>query len=259
VGYYLLYNLLFFVVHGATWSLSAFNSESLLRMFFNVRMAEAAMATVFAAAIAADIYLALRREPRRPVGEYLPGWLSLGVATVLIILATLALQVAWYLWQWGAAVTWIVPDLQWGFKYDLDLIQATAVGAAVLLAPLVTYLVGRYHPLRIGGRHSARSDRTEDVPVSVEPACVDAAPDVSPETVVERAPLEGASEEADAAPPPADTVQEAPAEESVSEHAAPRESGTGEPGTQEQTDGPEQLSLLDDEAPAQRRNPYESA
>ena len=28
LGYYLLYNLLFFLVHRATWSLSAFNSES---------------------------------------------------------------------------------------------------------------------------------------------------------------------------------------------------------------------------------------
>ena len=34
----------------------------------------------------------------------------------------------------------------WAFKADLDMVQATALGAAALLAPLVTYLVGRYHP-----------------------------------------------------------------------------------------------------------------
>ena len=101
-----------------------------------------------AAAVAADIYLVTRREPRRPSGEFLPGWLSLGVATVIVVQATLWLQVAWYLWQWGASVTWYIPDLKWGFKYDLDLIQLTALGAAAMLAPLVTYLVGRYHPLR---------------------------------------------------------------------------------------------------------------
>jgi hypothetical protein len=35
-----------------------------------------------------------------------------------------------------------------GFKYDLDLIQLTGLGAAALLAPAVTYLAGRFHPLR---------------------------------------------------------------------------------------------------------------
>jgi hypothetical protein len=89
-----------------------------------------------------------RKVPRRPRGEYLPGWLALGVATVLVVQATLAMQVAWYLWQWGASVSWYIPDLMWGFKYDLDLIQLTALGGAALVAPLLTFLVGRYHPLR---------------------------------------------------------------------------------------------------------------
>ncbi len=148
VFYYLVYNGLFFLLHGYRWSLSSFNSEDLLKAFFNGRMLEAVIAAVVAAFVAADIYLALRRPVHRPKGEYLPGWIALGTATVLVIQATLALQVAWYLWQWGISITWVLPDFMWAFKYDLDLIQATALGAAAILAPLATYLVGRFHPVR---------------------------------------------------------------------------------------------------------------
>lgn len=148
VFYYLFYDGLYFLAHGFRWSLSSFNSEDLLKPFMNGRMIEAVIAGVLAAAVAADIYLVTRTVPRRPTGEYLPGWLALGVATVLVIQATLAIQVAWYLWYWGAAVSWYIPDLALGFKYDLDLIQLTALGGAALLAPVVTYLVGRYHPIR---------------------------------------------------------------------------------------------------------------
>ncbi len=56
------------------------------------------------------------------------------------------MQVAWFLWMWGASISWVLPDFKWAFKYDLDLVQMTAVGAAVVLAPLVSYLIGRYHP-----------------------------------------------------------------------------------------------------------------
>jgi hypothetical protein len=135
-------------VHGYTWSLSAFNSEALLKGFQYGRMTDAIIAGVVAAVVAAEVYLALHAAPRRPTGEYLPGWLALGAATVLVIQATIGLQVAWYLWYWGASVTWYIPDLATGFKYDFDLVQLTALGAVALLAPVVTFLIGRYHPVR---------------------------------------------------------------------------------------------------------------
>lgn len=160
VFYYLVYNGLFFLLHGYRWALSSFNSEDMLKSFFNGRMVEAVVAAVVACFVAGDIYLAMRRDPKRPKGEYLPGWLALGTATVLSIQATLALQVAWYLWRWGVAITWVLPDFMWAFKYDLDLIQATALGAAAVIAPLVTYLVGRYHPIRAT---AAASDTAGDV------------------------------------------------------------------------------------------------
>jgi hypothetical protein len=98
-------------------------------------------------AFAAFVYPYLRARPKRPTDpQYLPGYLSLAPATLLVVLATLGLQVGWYLWQWGAAITWTLPDFMWAFKADLDMVQMTAVGAAALVAPLVAYLIGRYHP-----------------------------------------------------------------------------------------------------------------
>jgi hypothetical protein len=146
VAYYVVYDTSYFVVHGYRWSLSSFNSEELLKGFLNGRMIDAVIAGVVAAGVAAFAYAALRRDPKRAQGDYLPGWLALGSATVLVVQATLVAQVAWYLWYWGASVTWVLPDLAMGFKYDLDLIQLTGLGAAAILAPVVTFLVGRYHP-----------------------------------------------------------------------------------------------------------------
>ncbi len=144
--YYAVYNGLYFGVHGYRWSLSAFNSEDMVRAFFNARMLEASLAGLLAALAAGVLYPLLRRVPRGARGKHLAGWLTLGPATVFVVMSSLALQVAWYLWWWGAQVTWKIPDLMWGFKYDLDLVQATALGAAAIASPLVTLLVGRYHP-----------------------------------------------------------------------------------------------------------------
>ena len=99
-----------------------------------------------AVAVAALVYPLLRREPKGPAGSYRYGWLSLGPAVVLVVQASLVGQIAWYLWWWGAKVTWILPDLRLGFKYDLDLLQCVALGGAAVLSPLVAWLVGRYHP-----------------------------------------------------------------------------------------------------------------
>lgn len=144
--YYAVYSGLFFGVHGATWSLSSFNSEDLIDAFFNARLAEAAIAGLAAAAVAGLVYPFLRESPKAARGAYLAGWLALGPMTVLVIQATLGIQAAIYVWTWGIELTSYVPDLMWGFKFDLDLVQITALGGAALLAPLVTYLVGRYHP-----------------------------------------------------------------------------------------------------------------
>lgn len=137
------YNALFFGLHRLTWSLSAFNEETLIDAFFNQRMIEAAGAGVLACLVAALVYLALRRREKRPsVAE----WLAVGGAVVLAVQAALVLQVAVFLWRWGADVTWILPNMRDAFKYDLDLIQLTALGAAALLGPLLVWAVAAVHP-----------------------------------------------------------------------------------------------------------------
>ncbi len=145
VAYYAVYNALFFIVHGNEWSLSSFNSEDLIQSWMNQRMIEAVVAGLVGAAVAALVYPALRQAVKGPRGQYLAGWLTLGPTTVLVVQATLALQTAWFVWWWGVTPVWRLPDLKWGFKFDLDLVQMTALGAAAVVAPLVTYLVGRYH------------------------------------------------------------------------------------------------------------------
>jgi len=156
-AYYVVYNALFFGVHGFLWSLSAFNTEDQVQAFMNGRLVEAAISALVGVAVAAAVYPLLRHPAWGPQDRgFLGGWLALGPATVLLVLGTLAVQVGWFLWYYGAQVTWILPDFKWGFKYDLDLIQMTAVGAAVLLAPVVTYLIGRYHPRVLKGRVDGR-------------------------------------------------------------------------------------------------------
>lgn len=145
-AYYLVYNLLFFVVHGYRWSLSAFNSEDRIAAWMNMRLVEAAVAALVAAAVAGLVYPLLRHSPKPARGRYLAGWLTLGPASALATLGTLVLQVAWFFWAWGIFPVWRLPDLRWGFKYDLDLIQATAIGFVAVLTPLVTFVIGRYHP-----------------------------------------------------------------------------------------------------------------
>jgi hypothetical protein len=143
------YNAVFlgaYFARGWSWSLSVLNTEEMVESFFLARMAEAALAGLLAAAVAAAVYPLLRGEPKGPRGAFLGGWLALGPATVLLVQALLGVQVAVFLWAWGADVTWFLPDLAAGFKYDVDLVQTVGLGAAAVLSPLVTYLVGRYHP-----------------------------------------------------------------------------------------------------------------
>ena len=167
-AYYAVYNGLFFLVHGNRWSLSAFNSEDLMDSWMNTRLIEAAVAGLIAAAVASVVYPMLRREPKGPHGRYLAGWLTLGPLAVMVTQLTLALQIAWFDWAWGVTPVWGLPDLMWGFKFDLDLVQVTALGVAAVLAPVVSYVVGRYHP-RMRAQRSVGKDFAEEDTASAAP------------------------------------------------------------------------------------------
>lgn len=141
--YFGAYNALFFGAHGLRWSLSAFNEETLIDAFFNQRMLEAALSGLAACIVAALVYALLQRKAPQLRVRTGTTWLALGSAVVLSIQAALAVQVAVFLWRWGAEVSWILPNMREAFKYDLDLIQLTALGAAALLGPLLTWVLGR--------------------------------------------------------------------------------------------------------------------
>lgn len=154
-AYHMGYGGLFFGMHNYQWSLSAINTETQVQAFMSTRMAEAAVCVLIGVAIAALVYPMLRTIGWGPQHHgYLAGWLALAPATLLVVLGTLAVQVAWFLWLSGPSVMWLLPDFKWAFKYDLDLVQMTAVGASALLAPIVSYLIGRYHP-RVRARRVA--------------------------------------------------------------------------------------------------------
>jgi glucan phosphoethanolaminetransferase (alkaline phosphatase superfamily) len=151
VIYAAVYNALFFFVHGFRWSLSIIGEEDLVQAFFNQRMLEAALAGLAGCLLAALVYLVLRRSSRETSTGWTAEWLAVGGATVLLMQAALAVQVGVFLWRWGASVIWILPDLREAFKYDLDLIQITALGVAAVLGPLLTYLFG----LALGRKRTA--------------------------------------------------------------------------------------------------------
>ena len=166
-----LYNALFFGLHGYRWSLSAFNDEAMIDAFFYGRMAEAAVSALVGCVVAALVYAALRgRDLKGPQHGYTAGWLALGSATVLLIQAVLLVQVAVFLWRWSPSVAWILPDMREAFKYDLDLIQMTAIGAAAVLGPAVTYLVGRIKSRGVAVPAAAHSLPGVDADPPVVPA-----------------------------------------------------------------------------------------
>ena len=142
-AYTIVYNVLFFLVHGLAWSLSAFNDEDMIEAFFMTRMAEAALAGLAGAVVAAVVYAALRKRGTDSPKDRSVVWLAIGSAAVLLAQAVLLVQVGVFAWRWGVQITWRLPDFREAFKYDLDLMQVTGLGVAAVLGPLLALAVGR--------------------------------------------------------------------------------------------------------------------
>ena len=140
--YVIAYNAAFFGIHGYLWSLSAFNEESMVDAFMNGRLMDAAMAGVLGVVVAAVVFALVSRKSGEAARPSLGRYFGVGITTAWAMIATLALQIGWFLWWWGAEITWVLPDFKWAFKYDLDLVQATALGAAALVGPVVAIAIG---------------------------------------------------------------------------------------------------------------------
>jgi len=143
--YFAAYNLLFFAVHGFRWSLSIFNEETLVESFFAGRMLEAAL-------IIAGLGLLLGAAAGSKRGCSGPE-LAEGAATMSYLVAYgLGLQVILFYYLYGVSFGWYIPNLVWGFKFYIDLLQLVPTGLASLLvvplallaAKLASALAGRF-------------------------------------------------------------------------------------------------------------------
>jgi len=124
--YFVLYNGYFFI-RGFTWSLSVFNEEYLIPAFLQQRVVEGVVSLLFAAIV---VGLLMR-------GKTLLETAMAAVNMSLFVGLGLLLQVELFYWLYGLEWKWYLPDLKWGFKYYLDLLQVFATGLAALIAPVL--------------------------------------------------------------------------------------------------------------------------
>ncbi len=125
--YFVLFNGYFFI-RGLTWSLSVFNEEYLIPAFLQQRIMEGVVSLLVAAIV---------------VGVLMRGRTLLETALAAVNMSLfvglgLLLQVDLFYWLYGLEWNWYLPDLRWGFKYYLDLLQVFATGLAALIAPILT-------------------------------------------------------------------------------------------------------------------------
>ncbi|MCS7283662.1 MAG: alkaline phosphatase family protein [Anaerolineae bacterium] len=130
--YFVLYNLLFFVARGHTWSLSVFNSEAQIEAFFNQRLLDAALSVAVA-----GLLLALALWKRSPL-ETLERMVAFSFTAFYLLL----LQVDLFYWLYHIRFLWALPDLRLGFKYYMDLLQMIPVGVLSGVLAGLAVLIG---------------------------------------------------------------------------------------------------------------------
>jgi len=124
--YFFLYNGYFFV-RGLRWSLSVFNEEWMIPGFLTQRVVEAAISVLIAALVVG----ALMR------GRTIFDTAKAAVNTSFLVGFGLLLQVDLFYWLYSLDFDWYLPNLKWGFKYYLDLLQLFPTGLAALIAPFI--------------------------------------------------------------------------------------------------------------------------
>lgn len=112
--YFLVYDGYFFL-RGLRWSLSVFNDESMITGFIMLRIVEAAISLIIAVLV---VGVLMRR---RSIYETAKA----AVNTSFFVGFALLLQVDLYFWLYSIDIEWYLPNLQWGFKYYLDLLHSS--------------------------------------------------------------------------------------------------------------------------------------
>lgn len=151
VLYFAAWNSLFFLIHGYQWSLSIFNNESSVQSFFMNRMLEAAIVMIVVAAVFGLLTGRKRGFDGYEVAE--------GAAALSLLVAwLLGAQGALFYYLYGLSFDWFVPNLLWGFKFYVDMMQFIPTSAAAFLVVPVALLFAKLASLFGGPR--APSSRT---------------------------------------------------------------------------------------------------
>lgn len=114
--YFVVWNVIYFLVDGNTYSISMFNVESNITAFITGRVIRA----VVALALAGIVVAVLRR--RAPYGEVVRDVVHM----MFLVAAALGVQILIFFALWDVIPYWTLPDLFWAFKYYLDLYQTSA-------------------------------------------------------------------------------------------------------------------------------------
>ena len=115
LAYFVIYNALFFGA-GNSYSLSAFNSEDQITAFFGQRGTDALVALLLAGILAGIL------SRRKSIFE---GAMA-GVNTMFLVALGLGAQALLFYGWWDVSFSWDIPDMAWGFKYYLDMLQTIA-------------------------------------------------------------------------------------------------------------------------------------
>ncbi len=130
--YFVVYYVLFFG-RGYYFSLSMFNEDSEIVSWFAARTIDAILALLISAISVGAL--------SRGSSKYQAALNT--VNATFFVAAILWLQVTLFFWQYGFTWSWFVPDLVWGFKFYLDVLQTGAFMVksppipTILLLPLV--------------------------------------------------------------------------------------------------------------------------
>ncbi len=127
--YFVLRYLMYFVVRGLTYSITMYNTEENVLPFIKARVTDTMIVLLITMVIVG--ILARRASPGQVARD--------AIYTMFLITAVLAVQILVFYAAWDVMFSWRMPDLQFGFKYYMDLFQTTAFWPLLYL-PLAALL-----------------------------------------------------------------------------------------------------------------------
>ncbi len=125
--YFIVYYVLFFG-RGYSFSLSMLNEDTQIVSWFAARTIDAILALLVSAIVVGAL--------ARGKSKYETALNTVNAA--FLAAAIIWLQVTVFFWIYGFSWSWFIPDLTWGFKYYLDLLQT---GAFMVKSPPIPTII----------------------------------------------------------------------------------------------------------------------